>query len=426
MLTINSKLFSKSNIINLLLLIIPISYIAGNLIINLNIILLIIFAFLFYKKKLFKFEFYLVDKLIIIFFLYIFLLGLANTFYSYYFGNDPSNFSVLIKSILYLRFLLLYIILRYFIENNLIDLKIFFISCLVCTFFVCFDLIYQFNFGKDIFGYVGDPRRLSGPFGDEQISGSYLQRFSVFSLFLIPAIMKNKNKKLIFLSTLSTLVLILASMIIAGNRMPVALFLLMMFLYLLVEKDFRKYFLPLLVIVCTIFFLFVNFNSNFKNHYGSFYTKLFQFKYLLNFEEVRDQNIIQNTYIKEFYSGYKTWSANKYFGGGVKSFKINCPKNFNNCAPHPHNYYLEILADLGLFGFLILAFVFFVIIFESFFKRFFLQEKFANGNLIDPFILLFIAEIFPLKSSGSFFTTGNATFIFLVLSLSVALSRKKI
>ena len=42
-------------------------------------------------------------------------------------------------------------------------------------------------------------------------------------------------------------------MIIAGNRMPVALFLLMMFLYLLVEKDFRKYFLPLLVIVCTIF-----------------------------------------------------------------------------------------------------------------------------------------------------------------------------
>ena len=156
MLTINSKLFSKSNIINLLLLIIPISYIAGNLIINLNIILLIIFALLFYKKKLFKFEFYLVDKLIIIFFLYIFLLGLANTFYSYYFGNDPSNFSVLIKSILYLRFLLLYIILRYFIENNLIDLKIFFISCLVCTFFVCFDLIYQFNFGKDIFGYVGD------------------------------------------------------------------------------------------------------------------------------------------------------------------------------------------------------------------------------------------------------------------------------
>ena len=102
MLTINSKLFSKSNIINLLLLIIPISYIAGNLIINLNIILLIIFALLFYKKKLFKFEFYLVDKLIIIFFLYIFLLGLANTFYSYYFGNDPSNFSVLIKSILYL------------------------------------------------------------------------------------------------------------------------------------------------------------------------------------------------------------------------------------------------------------------------------------------------------------------------------------
>ena len=36
-----------------------------------------------------------------------------------------------------------------------------------------------------------------------------------------------------------------------------------------------------------------------------------------------------------------------------------------------------------------------------------------------PFVLVFIAEIFPLKTSGSFFTTGNSTFIFLTLSIIV-------
>ena len=297
---------------------------------------------------------------------------------------------------------------------------------MVCTLFVSLDLMYQFKFGKDIFGYVGDPRRLSGPFGDEQISGSYLQRFSIFSFFLIPMIVKNKNKKILFLIILSLFILVLSSMIIAGNRMPVVLFLFIIFIYLFIEKEIRRYFVPFFIIVITIFFLFVNFNSNFKNHYGSFYTKIFQFKYLLNFEEVRDKNIIQNTYIKEFYSGYKTWKANKYFGGGIKSFKINCPKNFRNCAPHPHNYYLEILADLGLFGSVILIIIFSIIIYESLIIKYFFKIQFKEGNLITPFMLLFLAEIFPLKSSGSFFTTGNATFIFLVLSVTVALSRRKI
>ena len=49
-----------------------------------------------------------------------------------------------------------------------------------------------------------------------------------------------------------------------------------------------------------------------------------------------------------------------------------------------------------------------------------------HDHVITPFIFLFIAEIFPIKSSGSFFTTGNATFIFLIIAITVALSRKKI
>ena len=47
-----------------------------------------------------------------------------------------------------------------------------------------------------------------------------------------------------------------------------------------------------------------------------------------------------------------------------------------------------------------------------------------DKNLIYPFSLLLFAEIFPFKTSGSFFTTGNATFIFLIIAIIVSLSKK--
>ena len=41
-------------------------------------------------------------------------------------------------------------------------------------------------------------RKLSGPFGDELVAGGYIQRFSLFSFFLVPLFLKNisKNKKI--------------------------------------------------------------------------------------------------------------------------------------------------------------------------------------------------------------------------------------
>ena len=47
-----------------------------------------------------------------------------------------------------------------------------------------------------------------------------------------------------------------------------------------------------------------------------------------------------------------------------------------------------------------------------------------DKNLIYPFLLIFLVEVFPFKSTGSFFTTGNATFIFFILAVSIALSKK--
>ena len=48
-----------------------------------------------------------------------------------------------------------------------------------------------------------------------------------------------------------------------------------------------------------------------------------------------------------------------------------------------------------------------------------------DSNLIFPFALLFFAEIFPLKTSGSFFTTGNTTYLFLIIGILVGIIRSE-
>ena len=48
------------------------------------------------------------------------------------------------------------------------------------------DLIYQFIFGVDMLGFKQDlssANKFSGPFGDELIAGSYLQKFGFLSFF---------------------------------------------------------------------------------------------------------------------------------------------------------------------------------------------------------------------------------------------------
>ena len=41
-------------------------------------------------------------------------------------------------------------------------------------------------------------------------------------------------------------------------------------------------------------------------------------------------------------------------------------------------------------------------------------------------MFLFLVEIFPIKSTGSFFTTGNSTYLFLIMGILLGLVRREI
>lgn len=423
---------SNKNYFSFILALFPLSFLAGNMLININIILIIISALILFNLSLFKIKYFLLDRLIVLFFLTILLSAIFNDFYLYYNSNEFSTFRgvyvTTLKSILFLRYLLLYLVIRFLIEKDYINFKYLFIISSLCALFVCLDIFFQSIVGKDFFGYEADPRsrKLGGPFGDEYIAGGYIQRFSLFSFFVFSAFyLKIKMKFNYMLFPILFLVFFIGIML-SGNRMPLILFLLATSLMFILENKKKKNLLFFLIFSFFTFFIVLNFNStvndNFRNFKGNIQ------KLVLNFYD-KNSDFNHLPYKDEFSSAYITWKFNKVVGGGVKNFNYYCHKSnekFNKnykCNLHPHNYYLEILTETGIIGFFIIIIIFLNILYLIL-RKYFLLSKLQNNKIIFPFVLLFLTEFFPIKSSGSFFTTGNASLIFLILALLVGILLK--
>ena len=136
------------------------------------------------------------------------------------------------------------------------------------------------------------------------------------------------------------------------------------------------------------------------------------------------------------------WKEKPLFGFGLKSFRIKCWENLTEntmslytknkgqlylaCSTHPHNYYLELLSESGLIGF-ILIIIFFIILWKDFFYYFVKSNHKLSleMSLLLPIIITIFLEIWPLKSTGGFFSTGNATFFWLTVAMLFANKTKK-
>ena len=324
-------------------------------------------------------------------------------------------------------------------EKKYFDLKYFFLVCSFSVLFVSIDIIIQYLFGQSLFGYEGVSRRMSGPFGDELVAGSYIARFSLFYIFsfFIFGFLKNiEFKRKFFIFCITNLILILG-MILAGNRIPFLIFLFIALFSLIILRNYRIYFFSFLIIAISCISILKNYDEEILKHYGGFQTQiiyllkplseenkvLFENKSELTIDEKSysfsykgESYITKSVHAKEFYTGYKTWLQKKFFGGGLKSFRCNCPKIFINCNANPHNYYLEILSDLGIVGFLIIISFFFVVLRESYYSK---------KIIVLPFLLILFGELFPLKTTGSFFGTANSTFILLQISLIISVLNRK-
>ena len=145
----------------------------------------------------------------------------------------------------------------------------------------------------------------------------------------------------------------------------------------------------------------------------------------------REEYFIPLKYYLMMSSGIKMSSDNYIFGNGIKSFRIKCKelkyytkKNYkafkdkpddyyegftgiDNCSTHPHNYYIQFLAETGVFTFLL---VFFVWIYAFY--------KFIKNNSLETKIiyLSIFVNLFPFITTGNFF--NNFIGILLILPIS--------
>lgn len=412
-------LTNKANIINFIFALIPISYIAGNYFINLNFLIIILFSIFFYQKKIFKLQFNYCDKIIALFFLYILLVLIIN-YINIHLDNKNFPLVVLEKTFFFFRYFLLYISIRYLFETKILNLNYFFYSCLVCCILISFDIFIQFIFGKNLLGLspVSD-RHYSSFFGQELIAGGYLLKFGIFALFTISIFTKRK----IFL-TLSIFILLFA-ILLSGNRMPLILFSTFIVFYAFFLFKLKRYLFAFFFFIFVFFLISFNniksFNTNVDTFYKSVNNLISVFLIKNNSNQLNSNElVVLKPYEWEFKCFYKKFKEKPLFGGGIRSYRVEY-----GCNTHPHNYYFEIAVDLGFFGLFFIFILIFQVLKKIILNKNFLLNRGLYPNPLLPFLSIFFIEFFPLRSSGSFFTTGNAGYLFISLAILISLIYSK-
>jgi O-antigen ligase len=293
-----------------------------------------------------------------------------------------------------------------------------------------------------------------------KVAGGYIQKFFVFVLILMPVIWKKLDKQKFLISTVLPIIFF-SGILFSGNRMPLMMFCVSILLIIILVKELR-FSLAIASLFCVLIFtISIKVNDNLRISYVSFYSnssdmivnmkKVISKKYP-ELEKMREKKYflfrddVAREYMKskKFGSRYEllnygsghaviyltaidVWIDNPIIGNGIKSFRIKCLTKLHLpnrvCSTHPHNYYLELLNDTGLLGALLFLCAVFYLITNKFFnfKYYEKNEKF----LFICLLIIIITEFFPLKSSGSFFSTTNSSFIFLILGMLNGLKKIK-
>ena len=175
-------------LLNWLVCLFPVFYIFGNLFVNVSVTLISITGLILYRWQIFDFK---KDNLLILMSSF-FLIIIISTFFESI--SNPGNVK-LYKSLIFLRYLILLLVIRYALINDHINLKKFLISCLICSTIISLDVILQFITGKNIIGLESTALHRSSFFGNEPIAGGFIQRFSVLGFFFILTVFRKSYLK---------------------------------------------------------------------------------------------------------------------------------------------------------------------------------------------------------------------------------------
>ena len=414
-------MLKKSNLSSILIYFIPIALVTGPLIPDLLVSLIsLIFLYEVFREK--KFE-YFKNKFFILFIIFYFISLLSSLL--------SENIIVSLKSSLfYFRFGLLALCIYKNLNENSLNLRILFYFLLFDLILLNLDGYYQFFSGQNLIGIesVYGKDRLNSFFGDEYILGSYLTRI----IFLFCAITykldnkKIKSEYILMPLLISTYILVFLS----GERTAFFLFSIGLLIFFILSnyKIVNKILIFFVISISLILVLNLNESSN-ERYLNLLLKELGIKKWNIDLHD-KDRNRIDflpqhMTYIIVSYEMFKD---KKLLGHGNKSFSFKCNEykiNQASCSSHPHNTYIQILAENGIFNFIIISYVLFYLIF-FFLKIFFLNLKKKN-YLTNSQLLLLISvfiTLWPLTQTGNFFNNWLSILYFLPVGFIIHEFRK--
>ena len=308
------------------------------------------------------------------------------------------------NSLFYFRFGLFSLCFWYLLEKNIFLLKYLFISMLLCFSSLIVDGYIQFLFGKNLFGYaLYNDYRVSSFFGSELILGSYLARFFpiLFALFILLDQPK-KNKLTLFFMTI-VFILSEGLIFISGERLALFFMNLSAVFIILMLKEYKIYRLWTYIVSLCLIFVMMSLFPNSKERF------IDQTIYDLTRNTDDKIYIFSKPHNDMYISAYRIFLDNKFFGVGPRQFRNTCDKysvSEYSCETHPHNTYIELLSEAGIFAFLVVAGLFILICYLSI-KHFVLKLIRDKKGIINDFevclLSAVIISLWPFSPSGSFF-----------------------
>ena len=324
---------------------------------------------------------------------------------------SENNLVSLKSSILYIRFIFFIFAYDFIIKNLNNFSKINLNAISFCFIALFIDANFQYFYGSNILGFKAhlETSRISSFFGDEAIMGSFISKILPIFITLIFICYKKFNSILLFFIFFFLFLLV----ILSGERAAIAhLFIYSSIFLTLANFENKKKILTILITFVTILILLiVNFDSK-KNH------RIF----MSTFYQIKDGNFISHYHEKHFETAFNMFKDKPIIGHGPKSFRFKC-KQFSStkgsCTTHPHNTYLQLLAETGVFGFLF-VFSFFILLLymliKSAYLKFFKSVIFLENSKLSIVTGLF-TFLFPISSNGNFFNNWLSIMLFLQLSL---------
>ena len=407
---LNNNVLDK--ILFLLFCFLPISIVVGPAISLANILFLSFLTF-YYIKNLNDFKFLKNQYLFLIIILFIYLL------FNLLISQDYKL--SIARNLGFLRYILLFIIFNYFFyQNEKLKGLLGFWSIFFLIFLI--DVFIEYFFGSNLFGWGakeinGVPQihadRIVSFFKDEPIAGAFLAGFIFLVLGYLLEYKQNKFVSLIFIS------FSIIAIMLTGERSNFikTLIGLLIFLILINKIDYKKKILFFLFILVSLLATF-----KFSNYVKDRYSYIIEINSKEKILELSKENI----YFKIYKSGLSVFKNYPLFGVGSKNYRlITCENKFKEisknfvCQTHPHQIYIEFLAEHGLVGTVIILGIFFYIFFKI------LIRIYLNQNYIQLGAFSFLVSNFiPLLPSGAFFGDFNSTIFWINFSILIASSKE--